>query len=59
MSKTFSLGGVHPHDNKISANASIEDFPLVPRAYVSLAQHLGAPAEPIVSRETKFWLVSL
>lgn len=53
MSKTFSLGGVHPHDNKISANASIEDFPLVPRAYISLAQHLGAPAEPIVSKGDK------
>ena len=24
--KTFSIGGVHPKDNKISANAEIEDF---------------------------------
>jgi len=48
MSKTFSLGGIHPHDNKISAKASIENFPLVETAYISVSQHLGAPAVPIV-----------
>jgi electron transport complex protein RnfC len=50
MSKTFSLGGIHPHDNKISANASIENFPLVQTAYIAVNQHLGAPAEPVVSK---------
>ncbi len=49
MKKTFRIGGVHPNDNKISANAAIEVFPVVETAYVSMAQHLGAPAEPIVA----------
>jgi len=48
MSKTFSIGGIHPHDNKISKDAAIEDFPLVKTAFISMSQHLGAPAEPIV-----------
>ena len=47
--KTFSIGGVHPHDSKISANAAIESFPIPEVAYISMGQHLGAPAEPIVA----------
>ena len=50
MSRTFSIGGVHPHDNKISANAAIEEFPQVDTAYISMSQHLGAPAEPVVAK---------
>ena len=49
MKKTFRIGGVHPHDNKISAEASIEVFPAIETAYVSMAQHLGAPATPVVA----------
>lgn len=51
--KTFSLGGVHPHDSKISANAAIENFPIPQVAYISMGQHLGAPAEPIVAAGDK------
>ena len=47
--KTFSIGGVHPNDNKISADAAIHDFDIPKVAYISMAQHLGAPAEPIVA----------
>ena len=47
--KTFSIGGVHPHDSKISANAAIESFPIPEVAYISMGQHLGAPAEPVVA----------
>lgn len=50
MSKTFSIGGIHPNDKKISVNASIEDFPTVPTAAISMLQHLGAPAEPVVEK---------
>ena len=50
MSKTFSIGGIHPHDYKISKDAAIEDFPLVKTAFISMSQHLGAPAEPIVAK---------
>ena len=49
MKKTFRIGGVHPHDNKISAQAAIEVFPAIETAYVSMAQHLGAPATPVVA----------
>lgn len=50
MSRTFSIGGIHPHDLKISAGAAIEDFPLMETAYISVSQHLGAPAEPLVAK---------
>ncbi|MCL2738156.1 MAG: electron transport complex subunit RsxC [Bacteroidales bacterium] len=50
MSKTFSVGGIHPHDNKISANQAIENLPLPAVAYISMAQHIGAPAEPVVGK---------
>ncbi|MBQ0024254.1 MAG: electron transport complex subunit RsxC [Bacteroidales bacterium] len=49
MKKTFKLGGVHPNDSKISKDAAIEVFPPVEVAYISMAQHLGAPAEPVVA----------
>ena len=47
--KTFSMGGVHPADNKISCDAVIQNFPIPETAYISMSQHLGAPAEPIVA----------
>ncbi len=53
MSRTFSIGGIHPHDFKISAKASIEDFPIVKVAYVSMSQHLGAPSTPVVEKGEK------
>jgi len=50
MSKlTFSIGGIHPHDNKISCDCKIETLPLPSTVYVSMAQHLGAPAKPVVA----------
>ena len=49
MKKTFKIGGVHPHDNKISSAAATELFPAIETAYVSMAQHLGAPATPVVA----------
>lgn len=53
MKHTFSMGGVHPDDNKISANCAIENFPILDRAYISMSQHLGAPSEPIVQKGDK------
>jgi len=46
---TFSIGGVHPDDSKIARGCAIEVLPLPKNVYVSMAQHLGAPAKPIVS----------
>ena len=50
MSKlTFSMGGVHPHDNKFAKGCATEVLPLPGTMYVSMAQHLGAPAKPVVA----------
>ncbi|MBR1873112.1 MAG: electron transport complex subunit RsxC [Bacteroidales bacterium] len=49
MNRTFSIGGVHPHDSKISKDCAIEALPLPPTVYISVAQHIGAPAKPIVA----------
>ena len=45
---TFSMGGVHPHDCKYARECAIEELPLPQIVYVSMAQHLGAPAKPVV-----------
>lgn len=50
MLKTFKLGGVHPPDNKISAENSIEVLPLPKSVFIPVAQHIGAPATPLVKR---------
>ena len=47
--KTFR-GGFHVPDNKaLTENVSIELMPLVPDYYVSLSQHIGKPATPVVN----------
>lgn len=46
---TFSIGGVHPCDSKISRDCAIEVLPLPKTVYISMAQHLGAPAKPVVA----------
>ncbi len=48
MMKTFSIGGVHPSDSKISKDCRIEVLPLPSKVFISMAQHLGAPAVPVV-----------
>ncbi len=49
MAKTFSIGGVHPSDVKIAKEKIIEVLPLPQTVYISMAQHLGAPAVPCVA----------
>ena len=48
--KTFSIGGVHPHGNKLSAGKPIVLAAVPQKAYILLGQHIGAPAKPIVAR---------
>ncbi len=50
MLKTFSLGGIHPDDRKISAGKAIEVLPLPKRVAVPVVQHIGAPAKPEVKK---------
>lgn len=48
--KTFKIGGVHPAENKLSADAPIEVLPLPKKVFIPVAQHLGAPAKVLVKR---------
>ena len=48
--KTFKKGGVHPEENKLSADLPIQDFPMPKQIIVPLGQCLGAPAECIVNK---------
>ena len=47
--RTFSIGGVHPNDAKISRDCKIETLPTPPVVYIAVAQHIGAPAKPVVA----------
>ncbi len=52
--KTFRIGGVHPHDNKIySAHQPIRECALPEKAIIPLVQHIGAPAQPVVEKGQK------
>ena len=48
--KTFSMGGVHPAENKLSAGSPIREAALPKQAVFSMFQHIGAPAKPVVKR---------
>ena len=41
--KTFSLGGIHPEENKFANNQPVEEFPIPKTATVFIHQNLGAP----------------
>jgi electron transport complex protein RnfC len=48
--KTFKLGGIHPEENKISAQQPIEVAAIPQTVSIPVSQHLGAPAKPIVEK---------
>lgn len=50
MLKTFSLGGIHPPENKFSAGKKIETLPVPTQVAIPIAQHIGAPATPVVKK---------
>ena len=50
MWKTFSIGGVHPQEDKLSARHPIREAELPRQAVVLLGQHIGAPAKPVVAK---------
>jgi electron transport complex protein RnfC len=47
---TFTIGGVHPEENKFSEHAPIVTLPLPKQAIIPLGQNLGAPPKPIVKK---------
>ena len=51
--KTFSMGGVHPDENKLSAEVKTVKAALPEMAIFPLSQHIGAPAKPVVARGDK------
>ena len=50
MLKTFKTGGVHPAENKLSANKAIEKLALPKSVFIPVAQHIGAPAQALVKK---------
>lgn len=51
--RTFRIGGIHPDENKITAEVATQVAPLPKQAYFPLSQHIGAPAKPVVQRGDK------
>ncbi len=50
MLKTFSRGGVHPPENKLSAVQTIEQIALPQKVTIPISQHIGAPSTPVVAK---------
>jgi len=48
--KTFPLGGVHPPENKLTANSQIQYLPVPESVIIPVSQHIGAPASVIVNK---------
>ncbi len=48
--RTFKIGGVHPEENKLSANKAIETLPVPQKVYIPITQHLGAPSTLVVEK---------
>ncbi len=48
--KTFKIGGIHPSEDKLSAKSPIRQAGLPRQAVISLYQHIGAPAKPVVAK---------
>ena len=48
--KTFKIGGVHPEENKLSANKPIEILPIPQKVFIPVTQHLGAPSTLVVEK---------
>ena len=48
--RTFRIGGVHPEENKLSAEVATVAAELPKQAVFPLSQHIGAPAKPVVER---------
>ena len=48
--KTFRLGGIHPEENKLSADIVTTMAALPTQAVFPLLQHIGAPAKPVVAK---------
>ncbi len=51
MPKTFPKGGVHPPENKLSADKAIQQLAIPKQVIIPLSQHIGAPTKVVVKRK--------
>ncbi len=51
--KTFTIGGVHPPENKLSKDAAIVALEIPKSVSIPISQHLGVPAVPVVEKGAK------
>ena len=50
MLKTFPIGGIHPSENKLTANMAIGYLTIPESVTIPVSQHIGAPATIIVNK---------
>ena len=50
---TFTIGGIHPEENKLTSDITTKVAPLPQQAIFPLSQHIGAPAKPVVEKGDK------
>jgi electron transport complex protein RnfC len=48
--KTFPKGGIHPPENKLTADKPTVILPVPKQVTVPVSQHIGAPATPVVEK---------
>jgi len=53
MTKTFPKGGIHPPENKITAEKGIKRMTVPKVVNVPIGQHIGVPAEIVVDKKEK------
>jgi Na+-translocating ferredoxin:NAD+ oxidoreductase subunit C len=51
--KTFTIGGVHPPENKLSKDVAIVTLEIPKTVSIPISQHLGVPAVPVVEKGAK------
>jgi electron transport complex protein RnfC len=51
--RTFRIGGIHPEENKLTAESETKIAALPKQAIFPLSQHIGAPAKAIVKKGDK------
>ncbi len=53
MLKTFSKGGIHPAENKLTSTKEIKKLDTPKTVYVPISQHIGIPSEIVVAKKDK------
>jgi electron transport complex protein RnfC len=50
VSETFPVGGIHPPENKLTADKPIRLLPVPESVTIPVSQHIGVPAVPVVNK---------